>query len=142
MKKIKTQQFIGRQLSRLKAGQSFYTIIIQTITALGIIKIALPEIDFWTLMVLFPVAISGAFMIGYFMDKGNVVTADHMKTLEMYHRYLSVADLKVFEFGLLQMDTMFEWFKSLQENKSLDADILKKKWKEYLIKWTPKEKNT
>ncbi|KKL58249.1 hypothetical protein LCGC14_2227290, partial [marine sediment metagenome] len=38
MKKIKTQQFIGRQLSRLKAGQSFYTIIIQTITALGIIK--------------------------------------------------------------------------------------------------------
>ena len=142
MKKMKMTNFIGRQLSRLKAGQSFYTIIIQTITALGIIKMALPGIDFWVLMTLFPFAISGAFMIGYFMDKGNVVTADHMKTLEMYHRYLSVADLKVFEFGLLQMDTMFEWFKSLQENKSLDADILKKKWKEYLIKWTPKEKNT
>ncbi|KKK94233.1 hypothetical protein LCGC14_2684890, partial [marine sediment metagenome] len=38
MKKMKMTNFIGRQLSRLKAGQSFYTIIIQTITALGIIK--------------------------------------------------------------------------------------------------------
>jgi len=140
MKKIKTQQFIGRQLARLKAGQSLYSIIMITITAISVFSFAF-QINIWIICILFPIALFGAFYIGYIMDKKNIVTADHIKTLEMYHRYLSVADIKVFEFGLLQIEAIFEWLKSMQEDKPLDDNILKRKWEEYFKRWSPQEED-
>lgn len=137
MKKIKLSQIIGRQLSRLKAGQSYYMIVISTITTLGIVNLAFPEINLLILIFLFPFALFGAYLIGYFLDKSNVVTMDQQKTIEMTHRYLTTADYKNNEFRLLQMETMFEWFKALQENKPPNPDILKERYKEFLKKWNP-----
>ena len=141
MKKMKIQQFIGRQLARLKAGQSLYSIIIQTITVLGIIKMALPGIDFWTLGLLFPIAILGALMIGFFMDKSDVITADHMKTIEMTHRYLNTADFKTNEFRMVQMRAFFEWMKAIQNNEPMDFDKLNKEYNKFIKKWNPPKEN-
>lgn len=137
MKKIRISYFIGRQLSRLKAGQTFFMIAVSSMTALGIINIAFPEINTWILILLFPIILFGAYVIGYLMDKSNVIAMDHRKTIEMSYRYLTVLDMKNNEFRLLMMETMFEWFKAFRENKPLDLNILKEKYDKYLKKWNP-----
>lgn len=137
MKKIKITQFIGRQLSRLKAGQTYYMLGINTITALGVLKMALPNIDFWVFAALFPVVLFGAFLIGYFMDIWNIGSMDYNKTVEINYRYLNISDLKTVEFQILMTKTMGEWFKSLQENRPINTDILEKRYQEYLKKWNP-----
>lgn len=141
MKRSRIARFIGNQLSRLKAGQTYYMIIISTVTALGIVNIAFPAIDTWIILMLFPLVLLGAFIIGYLMDVWNVATMDHRKTIEMSSRYLNTADFKNNEFRILMMETMFEWFKALQEDKPVDLDVLKEKYKEFVKKWNPpKEK--
>lgn len=140
-RKIKISRFVGRQLSRLKAGQTYYMIVVSTMTALGIINIAFPQIDTWILIILFPFILFGAFVIGYIMDKSNVTTMDYHKSIEMTQRYLTILDFKNNDFRMLQMEVLFEWMKSLKENNPLDLDILKEKYKEFLKKWNqPKEK--
>ncbi len=94
---MKISQFIGRQLSRLKAGQTYYMIIISTITALGIVNLAFPEINIFLLILLFPCILFGAYILGYIMDKSNINTMDQLKTLEMAHRYLNTGDFKLNE---------------------------------------------
>ena len=138
-KKIKISQFIGRQISRLKAGQSLYMIIISTFTALGILNIAFPEIDTWMMFTLFPLLFLGTFLIGYIMDKGNVTTMDYQKSIEMTQRYLTILDFKNNDFRMLQMEVLFEWMNSLKENKPLNLDILKEKYKVFLRKWNQPE---
>ena len=137
IKKISLSQFIGRQLSRLRAGQSYYAIVVSTISALALASLAFPEINILLLIVLFPCILFGAFLLGYTMDKSNVTALDHRKTIEMYARYLNTSDFKNNDFRILQMEIMFEWLKSIQENKPLDFDILKEKYKKFLKKWNP-----
>ncbi len=138
---MKISQFIGRQLSRLKAGQTYYMIIISTITALGIVNLAFPEINIFLLILLFPCILFGAYILGYIMDKSNINTMDQLKTLEMAHRYLNTGDFKLNEFHMIQTEVFGEWIKSIQENKPLDLDILKKKYNEFLKKWKSPDKN-
>lgn len=137
MKKISLSQFIGRQLSRLRAGQTYYAIVVSTITALGIVNLAFPQIDTLMLILLFPAILFGAFIIGYFMDKSNVNTMEHRKTIEMTHRYLTIADFKNNEFRMIMMKAMFCWLKSIQENKSLDFSEIEENYKKFLKKWNP-----
>lgn len=140
MKKIKISQFIGRQLSRLKIGQGYYAMGMYSISAIGILKIAFPQISIWLfLWFLVPIMFVGAFVLGYAMDKSNVTTMDYHKSIEMTQRYLTKLDFKNNDFRMLQMEVMFEWMKSIQENKPLDLNILKEKYEEFIKKWNPPE---
>lgn len=139
MEKYRLSQFIGRQLSRLRAGQSYYTLVVSTISTLALVSLAFPEINILLLIILFPCILFGAFIVGYIMDKSNVTALDHRKTIEMSARYLNTSDFKNNDFRILRMEIMFEWLKSIQENKPLDSDILKEKYKRFLRKWNPPE---
>lgn len=140
-KNLKTSEFIGRQLSRLKAGTTYYVLVMSTMTAVGVLKWALPEIDIWTIIGFCFVILIGAYFVGYLMDIWNVVAIDYRKTVEMSHRYLNIADKKVNEFNLLQTETLGEWLKALQEEKPIDLNILKVKYKKFVIDWSPKREN-
>jgi len=134
---MKIANFIGRQLSRLRVGQIYYSIIMSTISTLGIVNLAFPEIRMTILIILFPCVFLVTFIAGYLIDIFNVGTMDTLKTVEIAHRYLNTVDFKTNEFHIMTMETMFEWFKSLQENKPIDLDVLKKKYNEFLKKWSP-----
>ena len=140
IKKIKISQFIGKQLSRLKAGQTYYMIVISTITALGIVNIAFPEINTWILIILFPIILFGAFLIGYFMDKSNVVTMDQLKTIEMTHRYLNTSDFKGNEFRISLIKAIFKWMESIQKGEPIDFKEFNIAYDKFVKKWNlPKE---
>lgn len=136
MKKFKLSKFIGKQLSRLKVGQSYYTIVMTTITALSLVNLAFPNINILILIILFPSILLGAFIIGYCMDKWNINTMDYQKSVEMSQRYLTTSDFKNNDFRMLQMEVMFEWLKLIQENKPLDFDVLKEKYRIFFKKWS------
>lgn len=139
MKKIKFSRFIGRQLARLKAGQSYYMMFMQTLTALGVLKWAFPEINFWRLIVLCIGALVGATIFGYIMDRSNITTMDHIKTMEMTYRYINVPDLKVFGFHAAMTEAMFEGMKAYQEGKPVDPNIVKEAYKKWIEEWSPKK---
>ena len=63
LKRVKSAHFIGRQLSRLKLGQSYYSIAVSSVSAISLISLAF-EISFWMLIILFPVLLLGTFVIG------------------------------------------------------------------------------
>lgn len=136
-KRIKLSHFIGRQMSRLKAGQTYYMIVTSTITALGIVNLAFPGIETWLVIMLFPIALFGAFIIGYILDKSNVVTMDNMKTIEMNSRYVNKGDKKSYEFWHSIMCTFFVWMESMQKNEPLDKEKLKIEYEKFLKKWSP-----
>lgn len=130
-------QFIGRQLSRLRAGQTYYAIAVSTISALSLVSLAFPSIGLIILIFLFPLILFGAYLIGLFMDKSNITSMDIVKTIEMQARYLNTVDFKNNDFRILQMECIYEWFKALQENKPPDPNILKEKVKKFQKKWSP-----
>lgn len=140
MNKIGIAQFIGRQLSRLRAGQTYYSIVVSTISALSLVSIAFPSVGLILLIFLFPFILFGAYLIGLFMDKSNITSMDVVKTVEMQNRYLNTADNKNNDFRLLQMEVMCEWMISTQENKPVDPNILTKKYKKFQKKWKQPEK--
>lgn len=137
MKTNKLSYFIGKQLSRLKLGQTYYSIIMSTIAALSLVSLAFPDISIMLIIIIFPIIFIGAFFIGYFMDKSNIVSMDALKSVDMSHRYLNVADLKNNDFRFLMMKAMFEWMKGIQENKPINFDDLEKEYKKFLKKWNP-----
>ena len=138
IKKRKISQFIGRQLSRIKAGQSYYMIFIGTVTAISVFSFAF-QLNPWIMFMLIPSALFLVLFIGYFMDKSNVVTMDQLKTFEMTHRYLNTADMKNNEFRFLLIETLGEWMKAFQENRPIDLGLLKKKNDKFKEKWNPPE---
>ncbi|NVM18085.1 MAG: hypothetical protein HWN80_10235 [Candidatus Lokiarchaeota archaeon] len=131
---MKSAHFIGRQLSRLKLGQSYYSIAVSTVSAISLISLAF-EISFWMLIVFFPILLLGTFLIGYFMDIYNINTMDTLKANEIGHRYLNTSDLKSQEFQLLQTEIVLEALKAIQDNRQLDPKDLLKKYDLYFRKW-------
>lgn len=134
VKRVKTAQFIGRQLSRLKMGQSYYSIAVSTVSAISLISLAF-RITFWMLIIIFPFLLLGAFIIGYFLDIYNINTMDILKSNEITHRFLTTSDIKTQEFQLLQTEIILEAIKAIQENKKLDPNDLLKKYENYYRKW-------
>lgn len=141
LKKIKITYFIGRQLSRLKSGQSYYSIVMSTLTVLSLVSLAFPEVSIIFLIVILPAILFGTFLIGLFLDKSNIVTMDHRKSVEMQSRYLNTADFKNNDFRIFMMTTMFKWMKSGQENKPINFDDLKEEYNKFLKKWNPPNEN-
>jgi len=138
IKRVKSAHFLGRQLSRLKLGQSYYSIAVSTISAISLISLAF-EITFWLLIVAFPVLLFVAFILGYFMDIYNINTMDILKSNEITHRYLTTSDLKTQEFQLLQTEIILEAIQAIQENKKLDPQDLLRKYERYYRKWKSPE---
>lgn len=134
IKKVKTAQFIGKQLSRLKMGQSYYSIAVSTVSAISLISLAF-RITFWMLIIVFPFLLLGAFIIGYFLDIYNINTMDTLKSNEISHRFLTTSDMKTQEFQLLQTEIILEAIKAIQEKKKLDPNDLLKKYDNYYRKW-------
>ncbi len=134
IKRVKSAHFIGRQLSRLKLGQSYYSIVVSTVSAISLISLAF-EINFWMLLLTFPVLLLGTFVIGYFMDIYNINTMDKLKANEIGNRYLTTSDMKSQEFQLLQTEIVLEALKAIQEERQLDPKDLLKKYDLYYRKW-------
>jgi len=138
IKRVKSADFLGRQLSRLKMGQSYYYIAVSTISAISLISLAF-EITFWILILAFPFLLFVAFIIGYFMDIYNINTMDILKSNEITHRYLTTNDLKTQEFQLLQTEIILDAIQAIQENKKLDPKDLLQKYDAYYRKWKSPE---
>ncbi len=134
VKRVRSAHFIGRQLSRLKLGQSYYSIAVSSVSAISLISLAF-EISFWMLIVIFPVLLLGTFVIGYFMDIYNINTMDKLKANEIGNRFLTTSDLKSQEFQLLQTEIVLEALKAIQEERQLDPKDLLKKYDLYFRKW-------
>jgi hypothetical protein len=134
IKRVKSAQFIGKQLSRLRMGQSYYTIAVSTVSAISLISLAF-EISFWMLIIFFPILLLGTFLIGYFMDIYNINTMDKLKADEIGNRYLTTSDLKRQEFQILQTEIFLEALKAIQEDRQLDPKDLLKKYNLYFKKW-------
>ncbi len=134
VKRVKSAHFIGRQLSRLKMGQSYYSIAVSSVSAISLISLAF-EISFWMLIVVFPILLLGTFVIGYFMDIYNINTMDKLKANEIGNRYLTTSDIKSQEFQLLQTEIVLEALKAIQEDRQLDPKDLLKKYDLYFTKW-------
>lgn len=134
VKRVKSAHFIGRQLSRLKLGQSYYTIIVSSVSAISLISLAF-EITIWMLILTFPILLLGTFVIGYFMDIYNINTMDKLKSNEIGNRYLTTSDMKGQEFQLLQTEIVLEALKAIQEERELDPKDLLKKYDLYFRKW-------
>ncbi len=134
VKRVKSAHFIGRQLSRLKLGQSYYTIVVSSVSAISLISLAF-EITFWMLILAFPILLLSTFVIGYFMDIYNINTMDKLKANEIGNRYLTTSDMKGQEFQLLQTEIVLEALKAIQEERQLDPKDLLKKYDLYFRKW-------
>ncbi len=135
LKKFRDSKFIGQQLSRLKMGQSYYTLLMSTITAVMTIKFVYPNIQLEWLIAGIPVALLGTFYLGYYMDQHNINSLDVLKSNEMTHRFLNTGDMKNQEFQLLQTRLMFEAIKALKNDEDLDVNIIREKYQEYVDKW-------
>ena len=132
MKKIKNtnkSRLIGQQFSRLRMGQTYYSMIVSTISAISLITLAF-NVDFLVLILAFPAIILGTFLIGYYLDKKNINLEDYRKQIEMQSRKLNVADMKAQEFTLMQ--TLFI-IKALREN--IDEHQLLMEYEKYKAKW-------
>ncbi len=134
VKRVKSAHFIGRQLSRLKLGQSYYAIVVSSVSAISLISLAF-EITFWMLILAFPILLLSTFIIGYFMDIYNINTMDKLKANEIGNRYLTTSDMKGQEFQLLQTEIVLEALKAIQEERQLDPKDLLKKYDIYFRKW-------
>lgn len=134
VKRVKSAHFIGRQLSRLKLGQSYYAIVVSSVSAISLISLAF-DITIWMVIITFPILLLGTFIIGYFMDIYNINTMDSLKANEISHRYLTTSDIKSQEFQLLQTEIVLEALKAIQEESQLDPKELLKKYNLYLRKW-------
>ena len=134
IKRVRSAHFIGRQLSRLKLGQSYYSIAVSTVSAISLISLAF-NITIWMLIIFFPILLIGTFIIGYFMDIYNINTMDRLKSDEVGNRYLTTGDLKSQEFQLLQTEIVLEALKAIQEDQQLDPKNLLKKYDLYFRKW-------
>ena len=122
-------RLLGQQFSRLRMGQTYYSMIVSTISAISLITLAF-NVDFLWLLLAFPAIIIGTFLIGYYLDKKNINLEDYRKQIEMQSRKLNVADIKAQEFTMMQ--TLFI-IKALRENIS-ERELLEE-YEKYKLKW-------
>ena len=135
-KKILSSGFIGKQLSRLKMGQTYYAIAVSTISTISLIVIAF-EFEIWILLMLFPILLFSAFLVGYYMDKKDIITKDILRTNNMYYRYLSTSDFKLQEFQLLLVRSILKSFQDIKDNKNINMNYLMEEYEKYRKNWEP-----
>ncbi|MCP4761067.1 MAG: hypothetical protein GY870_04745 [archaeon] len=129
--------FLGTQLSRLKMGMSYATLVLSAISALSLLKMAFPfvENNEWLLILLIPVIFGGVLLIGYLLDKHNINSMDSLKSSEMVHRFLNTGDQKNQEFQLLQTQILLEAMQAMQNDEKIDLESIQNKYDDYRKKW-------
>ena len=137
IERMKSSPFMGRQLSRLKLGQSYYAIIISTVNAISLVSLAF-SLSAWYMMLTFPLLLLGAFGIGLYLDKYNITSEDALKSNEMINRYLNTGDIKNQEFQLLQTTILLQALNARSREDEFDAEKqLEDAYQQYLKKWNP-----
>jgi len=136
--KIFSSKFIGKQLSRLRMGQTYYAIAVSTISTISLIVIAF-EFKIWMLLVLFPILLFSAYLVGYYMDIKNVTTQDVLKTNEISHRFLLTSDSKTQEFQILLVKSILKALQDVKDNKNINFDYLMEEYKKYQKRWGPSD---
>lgn len=121
---------MGQQFSRLKMGQTYYSIIVSTMSAISLLTIAF-HLNLWHLIIIFPFILLATFLIGLFLDKKNINLEDYRKSIEMHARKLNLEDIKQQEFQLMQ--TIFI-IKALREN--INEEDLISEYRKYKDKWS------
>ncbi len=132
--KIRTSNFIGKQLSRFKMGMNYYTLAMSTITAAMLLKTNY-EIEIEWLIAFVPVMFLGTIFLGYLLDTLNINTQDLRKSNEMTHRFLLKSDLKSQEFQLMQTRFLVEALQAMKEGKNIDLSALDDKYEQYQKEW-------
>jgi len=135
-KRIKSSRFLGRQLSRLKMGQSYYSILMQSIMAISILRLAFPTIEFIYMVMLFPFFLSLAYLIGLYLDRHNIITADIMKSNEVSHRYLNTSDKKNQEFQSINTAHTIAALNANAKGEIYDFKLYEQDLSEYKKKWS------
>ncbi len=134
---MKSSPFMGRQLSRLKLGQSYYAIIISTVNAISLVSLAF-SLSAWYMILTFPLLLMGAFGIGLYLDKYNITSEDALKSNEMINRFLNTGDIKNQEFQLLQTTILLQALSARSREDEFDAEKeLEDAYQQYLEKWNP-----
>ena len=131
MKRITSSSFLGRQLSRLKMGQSYYAIITSTISAISLATLAF-QLELWLIFLIFPMLLIITFIIGYYLDIRNIKTMDSLKSIEMAQRFLNTGDMKNQEFHIMLTTILV---KALKEGKDFNPNKLLEEYEEYKKKW-------
>jgi C4-dicarboxylate transporter len=129
-RQLNKSKFMGQQFSRLKMGQTYYSIIVSTMSAISLLTIAF-HLNLWHLIIIFPFILLATFLIGLFLDKKNINLEDYRKSIEMHARKLNLEDIKQQEFQLMQ--TIFI-IKALREN--IDEEDLISEYRKYKDKWS------
>ena len=137
IKKIFSAKFIGQQLSRLRMGQSYYSLFIASLNAVMLVKIAYPLIEVEILIAVIPFLLLATVFLGYFLDRHNINSLDTLKSNEMAHRFLNTGDYKNQEFKLLQTKILLEALNSLKEGKKVEFSEVEEKYNNYVKKWKP-----
>lgn len=135
IKKIFSSKFIGQQLSRLRMGQSYYSLFIASINAVMLVKIAYSEIEIEIILAIMPFLLLATVFVGYFLDRHNINSMDTLKSNEMAHRFLNTGDYKNQEFQLLQTKILLEALNSLKEGKKVEFTEIEEKYDNYVKKW-------
>ncbi len=137
IKNIFSPKFIGQQLSRLRMGQSYYSLFIASINAVMLVKIAYPMIEVEIIIGIVPFLLLATVFLGYFLDRHNINSMDTLKSNEMAHRFLNTGDFKNQEFQLLQTKILLEALNSLKEGKKIEFTEIEEKYNTYVKKWKP-----
>lgn len=137
IKNIFSSKFIGQQLSRLRMGQSYYSLFIASLNAVMLVKIAYPVIQVEIMIAIVPLLLLATVFVGYFLDRHNINSLDTLKSNEMAHRFLNTGDFKNQEFQLLQTKILLEALNSLKEGKKVEFTEIEEKYKNYVKKWKP-----
>lgn len=90
--------FIGRQLSRLKAIQSYVSMALLAVNALTLINLTF-HVRLRYLFLSLPILLFATLTIGYILDRCGVISEDNMKGFEMQFRYPMVQELR--NYGLM-----------------------------------------
>ncbi len=136
-KNIFSSKFLGQQLSRLRMGQSYYSLFIASINAVMLVKIAYPMIEVEIMLIIVPFLLLGTVFVGYFLDRHNINSQDSLKSNEMAHRFLNTGDYKNQEFQLLQTKILLDALNSLKEGKNIEFANIEEKYNNYVKKWKP-----
>jgi len=137
IKNIFSSKFIGQQLSRLRMGQSYYSLFIASINAVMLVKIAYPMIEVEIILIIVPFLLLCTVFLGYFLDRHNINSLDTLKSNEMAHRFLNTGDIKNQEFQLLQTKILLEALNSLKDDKKIEFTEIEEKYNTYVKKWKP-----
>ena len=78
--------FIGTQMARIKFARDYFLVILNLITALSMLTLALEavgiEVSLFLFIAIIILAMAVFWLVGFYIDKKGIVEADYSKMLE------------------------------------------------------------